>query len=152
MIVFTPQISNRLLYVLQFVFAEFSDIHYTITQSKKEFVNHKEIKINYSNEPICEDEICIQPSGFLEESGLRHFTPEVKKIHETQVLFPVENAAANVYPFDLFSALFFMISRYEEYVNTTKDQWHRFPAKASLAYQNNFLHLPIVDIWLTQFF
>ncbi len=152
MIVFTPQISNRLLYVLQFVFAEFSSIPYTITQSKEEFINHTETKINYSNEPVCKEEIHIQPSGLLEEKELRHFIPEVKTIDETLVLFPVTNADEKAYPFDIFSAIFFMISRYEEYINPSKDQWHRFPAKASLAYKANFLHLPVVDIWLQQFF
>ncbi len=152
MIVFTTQITNRLQYALQFVFAQFSNVSYQITQLKEEFKNYKGVKINYSNEPVCDDEICIQPSGFLEEIELRIFTPPIKKTNETPVLFPAENVLENAYYFDVFSAVFFMISRYEEYINKTKDRWGRFPAKESLAYQNNFLHLPVVDIWLKDLF
>ncbi len=43
-----------------------------------------------------------------------------------------------------------MLSRYEEYNNKAKDKWGRFPAKESLAYKYHFLHLPVVDIWLTE--
>ena len=50
-------------------------------------------------------------------------------------------------PFDVFSASFFLLSRYEEYLPHVKDSVGRFPVKESIAYQNNFLELPVVDLW-----
>jgi hypothetical protein len=50
-------------------------------------------------------------------------------------------------PFDVFAASFYLLSRYEEYLPHVKDEFERFPAEESLAYQNKFLELPVVDIW-----
>ena len=38
-----------------------------------------------------------------------------------------------------------MLTRWEEYVNKTRDIHNRFPAYASLAYKNNFLNRPVVN-------
>lgn len=46
---------------------------------------------------------------------------------------------------DIFGSIFFMLTRYEEYVKPDRDQFDRFPATASLAYQEGFLHRPIVN-------
>ncbi len=152
MIVFTTHITQRLRYVLQFVFTQFSSVSYQLTQLKEEFISYTGAKINYSDDSVCDDEIHILPSGFLTEKEVHFFTPEVTVIDDTPMLFLAKKNAANTYPFDIFSAAFYMLSRYEEYGNKAKDQYGRFPAKKSLAYQHNFLHLPIVDIWLTEFF
>ena len=44
-----------------------------------------------------------------------------------------------------------MISRYEEYLPHVKDEFERFPAEESLAYQNRFLDKPVIDIWAYKF-
>ena len=49
---------------------------------------------------------------------------------------------------DLFGSAFFMLSRYEEAVKPDRDNYDRFPATASLAYQEGFLHRPIVNEYL----
>ncbi len=46
---------------------------------------------------------------------------------------------------DIFASSFFMLTRWEEYVNKTRDKHNRFPAYASLAYKNNFLDRPVVN-------
>ena len=46
---------------------------------------------------------------------------------------------------DIFATLFFMLTRWEEYVNKSRDEHQRFPHTASLAYQSDFLHRPIVN-------
>src|SRR5690606_38422670 len=50
-------------------------------------------------------------------------------------------------PFDIFSASFMLLSRYEEYLPHVKDSVGRFPVKESLAYKNDFLEIPVVDLW-----
>jgi len=49
---------------------------------------------------------------------------------------------------DIFGSAFFMLSRYEEAVKSERDAYDRFPATASLAYQADFLHRPIVNEYL----
>lgn len=46
---------------------------------------------------------------------------------------------------DIISSAFFMLSRWEEYRNPTRDDHGRFQAKESLAYKNKFLEKPIVN-------
>ena len=46
---------------------------------------------------------------------------------------------------DIFASSFFMLTRWEEYVNKTRDKHNRFPASASLAFKNGFLHRPVVN-------
>lgn len=46
---------------------------------------------------------------------------------------------------DVFGSAFFMLSRYEELVVPERDNYDRFPATASIAYQADFLYRPIVD-------
>ncbi|WP_339226793.1 polysaccharide deacetylase family protein [Oceanobacillus sp. FSL K6-2867] len=46
---------------------------------------------------------------------------------------------------DIFASSYFMLSRWEEYVNRRRDFHNRFSAKSSVAYKNNFLDRPIVN-------
>jgi len=48
-------------------------------------------------------------------------------------------------PLDIFGAAFFMLTRYEEVVKSDRDEHDRFPAWASLAFQEGFLERPIID-------
>jgi hypothetical protein len=54
-------------------------------------------------------------------------------------------------PFDLFSASFYLITRYEEWLPFIPDQYGRYAHTNSVAYKNNFLHLPLVQLWLLEF-
>lgn len=49
---------------------------------------------------------------------------------------------------DIFGSAFFMLTRYEEVARAEYDQYGRFPAKSSLAYQEGFLERPIIDEYL----
>ncbi|MDW8230426.1 MAG: polysaccharide deacetylase family protein [Saprospiraceae bacterium] len=46
---------------------------------------------------------------------------------------------------DLFASTFFMLTRWEEAVSPVRDAYGRFPASASLAYREGFLHRPVVN-------
>ncbi|MBF0235164.1 MAG: hypothetical protein HQK65_19340 [Desulfamplus sp.] len=51
-------------------------------------------------------------------------------------------------PLDIFGSAFFMLTRYEEVVKPERDEHNRFPAWASLAFQENFLDRPIINEYL----
>jgi hypothetical protein len=67
------------------------------------------------------------------------------------VIYGVPEHAAQVIelridlPIDIFGSAFFMLSRYEEIVRSDRDRHDRFPAAASLAFQERFLERPIID-------
>ncbi|MCU0363880.1 MAG: polysaccharide deacetylase family protein, partial [Bacteroidales bacterium] len=50
-------------------------------------------------------------------------------------------------PFDIFSAAFYLVTRYEEYSAENRDEHGRYMASASLAFRNGFLQLPVIDMW-----
>ncbi|MGI6436212.1 MAG: polysaccharide deacetylase family protein [Syntrophomonadaceae bacterium] len=49
---------------------------------------------------------------------------------------------------DIFGSAFFMLTRYEEYVKPDRDQHCRFPASASLSWQEGFLERPIINEYI----
>ncbi len=46
---------------------------------------------------------------------------------------------------DVIAGSFFMLTRWEEYVNQSGDELNRFPAMASVAKKHDFLHRPVVN-------
>lgn len=50
--------------------------------------------------------------------------------------------------FDIFSAVFYLISRYEEYLPYTPDKHQRYPATQSILFKMGVLERPLVDEWL----
>lgn len=49
---------------------------------------------------------------------------------------------------DILGSCFFMLTRWEEFVNKTRDFHNRFPASASLAYKFGFLDRPVVNEYI----
>jgi hypothetical protein len=50
--------------------------------------------------------------------------------------------------FDVFSAVFYMLSRYEEYLPFEADRHGRYDAGNSLAGRKGFVDIPVVDLWV----
>ena len=57
----------------------------------------------------------------------------------------LENIPKEIEELDIFAASFFMLTRWEEFVNKSRDKHNRFPATKSLAYKEGFLDRPIVN-------
>jgi hypothetical protein len=55
------------------------------------------------------------------------------------------------YPFDIFAAVFYLLSRYEEYLPHEKDEYGRYAHENSLAYKEGFLNIPLINIWIEDF-
>jgi len=49
---------------------------------------------------------------------------------------------------DIFSSSFFMLTRWEEYINKARDKHDRFPGKESVAYKFSFLQRPVVNEYI----
>ncbi len=47
--------------------------------------------------------------------------------------------------FDLLGTIFYILTRMEEYQSSVRDEHGRFPASASHAFKNGYLHRPVVD-------
>lgn len=147
---FSPYYTPRVGYIAQIVFEVFSKLPFRFVHSEAEFLAYPGPKINYSYAGLAapEEEIFIPASGLLFECGCG--APKPKRIINGQAFpgfFPVTANRAD-FPFDLFSSVFYWLSRYEEYQPFQPDRFGRFPASQCLAYQNGILELPVVDLWL----
>ena len=61
--------------------------------------------------------------------------------------FKLEDQSTDI-PFDFFALVFYLLSRYEEYVYPDKDDHGRWASHQAVAVQGGFIHLPIIDLWL----
>lgn len=150
--IYNTELSTRLEYILNFVFVDVLSENYTIYTDVNQYLNVKGPKINYSINSIAPNEIRIYNEGFLFEKGIRNISPSILKNNELIKVFINPNANdqsdEKYIDFDIFSAIFYFISRYEEYLTFKKDEHGRFEADQSYAYKNNFLHKPLVDIYI----
>jgi len=144
LLIYLPGISPRASYVFDLIFNQELGIEYRVTTDINAFELHSEEKINYSNSPKKES-IFIKSSPLLFEDDIKKQEIKVAEKHQTKISFPNDDDDLG---FDIFSAVFYLASRYEEYLPFIPDQYGRFPASESVAFQNNFLHVPIINIWV----
>jgi len=149
-LVFTPEITSRIAYVFQFLGTRALNLSVSLTDQRSEFQQASNcLKINYGQAAVSEADLNIPATGLLSEKGIRPITPTVHKHVSTIAVFPVDDPTFDL-PFDLPSAVFYLLSRYEEYVPFTPDQHGRFPANQSFAYRHGFLDRPLINEWLLQ--
>jgi hypothetical protein len=147
LLIYTEQSSIRLQYICQHIFKERLGIPYAITSHKQSFEADNLIKINYSKGFIAN---CFQiiPHGILFENNIEEQQIHYRATDDFPVLFANNGGQLN---FDIFAASFYLLGRYEEYLPHSKDEHGRYAHTNSIAYKHNFLHLPLVDIWIEHF-
>jgi hypothetical protein len=118
-----------------------------ITQDKLFYQSCSTAKINYSNEIISDNEIQIIPHGLVFQSSIEAQTINCFDWKGVPAFFQTSSLEIS---FDLFSAAFFLIARFEEWLPNEPDHYGRYAHTSSVAFKNNFLHLPLVQIWLKE--
>lgn len=149
--IYNSEFTTRIEYILKFVIVEVLSESYEIYTDENQYLNAKGPKLNYSNKSIDPDEIRMFNEGFLAEVGTRNFEPKISKKNDFIKVFFDSNAKeedTDYIDFDLFSAIFYFISRYEEYLPFRKDRHGRFEAKQSFAYKHGFLDQALVDRYI----
>lgn len=142
-ILFSEVPSPRLEYVGTLLFVEILGVGLRITQDRALWEASDQFRIQYTRD-IHSDAFRIVPEGLLHESGIRPVKPTVATWGDLPVLFP---APEGDFPFDILSAAFYLISRYEEYLPHRVDAFGRYDHRDSLAWTGGFLDRPLVDIW-----
>ena len=144
LLLFLSKLSPRCEYIFNLIFKDEFQIDFRTTTDIVEFQHHSQEKINYSNSKISQ-EFFIKATPLLFENQIIKQHIQVAQKHGTKVIFPNDNDDIG---FDIFAATFYLISRYEEYLPFSPDQFGRFKAEDSLAFQNQFLTIPVVNIWI----
>lgn len=144
LLIYTHKITPRFTYTMRQVFTKILGIEIAFTTKVEDFIKHTDEKITYTKQPL-QNEFFVRSNDLLFEQGINDIQIQMHDWQGTPCFFPTGERSA--VPFDVFAASFYLLSRYEEYLPHVKDLHGRFSPKDSIAYQNNFLQLPVVDIW-----
>ena len=101
--------------------------------------------ISYTEQRMA-DEFHIHSGSLLFESGVEEQAVDYKEVEGLPVFFSTDQDSD--IPFDIFSAVFFMLSRYEEYLPFAPDKYGRYAAENSVCFRHNLLEKAIVDHWI----
>lgn len=144
LLIYTHKITPRFSYTMKQLFTRILGIEVSYSTKVEDFIKHSGPKITYTKQPL-QNEFFIRSNDLLYEQGINDFKIVVQDWEGVPCFFST-GERSNI-PFDIFSASFYLLSRYEEYLPHIKDVHGRFPPKESLAFQNKFLQRPVVDIW-----
>ncbi len=144
LLIYSEATSSRLTFVLGLIFRDLLGIGFKHTTDADVFRLHTGPRLSYAEKPIG-DELFIYATDLLFEKGINDQQINVFDWEDTKAFFGTHPRYS--FPFDLFAASFFLVSRYEEYLPHLKDEHQRYMPKESLAYQKGFLDKPIVNIW-----
>ena len=141
------ELNNRVYYIFRHVFSMIG-LRPILTNDKEAFISCTSIKINYSKGRF-NDEIYIRPQGMLYEKGTKHVNVKANYYKGLPVLFSCTEESD--FPFDIFTAIFYLITRYEEYLPFDTDKYGRYHPQDSVAYAYKFIEEPIVEKWVELF-
>lgn len=143
-LIYTHKITPRVRYAFKHIFTRILLIDIDFTSKIEDFVAFSGPKLSYTKIALGK-EFFIKCNDLLFQQGIGDFEIKMSKWGTTPCFF--YQGQKSTIPFDIFSASFYLISRYEEYLPHVKDKYGRFPAKQSLAFLHNFLEDPVIDIW-----
>ena len=145
MLVYTHNVTPRVRYIFNLLFTELMGIEVEFTTDSQLFNASSSAKLAYSNDRL-QDGLYIQAVELLFETGTRKVPVEVFHYRNLPAFFQGEGHI----PFDIFAASFYLVTRYEEYLPSRKDQYGRYQAKHSLAYKHGFLDKPVINLWVEE--
>nr|WP_321230978.1 polysaccharide deacetylase family protein [uncultured Psychroserpens sp.] len=144
LLVYTHKITPRVRYAFKHLCTRILGIPVSFTTKVEDFIAHDSLKMSYTRQPLS-NEVFVRNHELLFEQGISDVDINVQDWNGTKCFFPTGEKSA--LPFDIFAASFYLLSRYEEYLPHVKDEYGRFTATESLAYKENFLKQPVVDLW-----
>jgi hypothetical protein len=147
MLVYSPSIPARLRYACGFIGKELTGKAAELTDNKEIFREYTGVKINYSAERISDNECWLRPHPLLFETGIREQVIGVVEWKSNKTFFGTEGDLS----FDIFAAIFYLLSRYEEYLSHQKDAYGRYDHRNALAFREDFLDKPLINSWLRSF-
>jgi hypothetical protein len=132
----------RLRYIADIILGDILGMQWEVVTDRRKLGKHP--VINYSKEKLA-GSFKIIPESLLFEEGISQKQIIISEWKGLPVFF--QSSLDSDLPFDVFAASFFLVTRYEEYLNFKPDIHGRFPSSASISCINGFLNKPVVDLW-----
>jgi hypothetical protein len=146
-LIYSSTITPRLQYIAEFSGTGTIGKPFEITDKLDYYQHHDGFKINYSSEKIDDNEFWIRPCPLLFEEKITEQSIRCFDLDGTKFFFKTQGD----FPFDIFAAAFYLLSRYEEYLPHKKDVYGRYAHENSLAFKEGFLNQPLINQWLQLF-
>jgi len=134
-----------LRYVCDFLAERYSNLSLSIHIGPKIESNLTQIYYTKSQKHPTEKFWIPFTTGILERSDL--MPKEFEYLQQMPVLFKDPSDTS----FDLFYAIFWLLSRAEEYQISERDIHGRWKASSSLLIKHELLQLPVIDVWVEWF-
>lgn len=147
LLLYTHTVTPRLEYIVDFFSRELFDEPIEVTSSRAAYNASIQPRINYSGQAFSDNEFFIEHTSLLFEKGIRDQSIECFEVNFHKAFFQTRGD----FPFDIFAASFYLLSRYEEYLPHKKDEYGRYAHTNSLAFREGFLQQPLVNIWMEEF-
>lgn len=149
-ILLSPAINARMNYITRFLSVRLGcEIKLVKTGDfMKDNLTSDPVILNYGPKPV-DGRFSIFSEGLMFKTGIAQHETEHFREEDRNYLFRAPGGFD--LKFDLISACFFLLSRYEEYLPFEPDQYRRFEADQSLAFRHGFLEEPVIDQWLMLF-
>ncbi len=142
-LIYTDNSTTRLQYTCKFIFNELLGVTHSLTTDRHGFEKHDGPKINYSQEHF-NNAFHVTPHSLLFESAIKEQLIDCFEQDGHKAFFRTNG---NDFSFDVFASVFYLISRYEEYLPHKLDMYGRYAHENSLAYKEGFLSQPLVNTW-----
>ncbi len=147
LVVFAANSSPRLIYILDWLFGERLGIEYTLANTVADIADLS-FFIAYGR--TFPNAFNIPDANLLWEKKVTPHNIAVGEWNGDKTLYSTSGNNYSI-PFDIFSAAFFLVSRYEEYYEFKSDKHDRYPATESILHKQGLLRRPILDEWVELF-
>lgn len=146
LLIYTPHITNRIHYIMHYVFEERFGLAYKLTSNMDEYVNETSpFKIAYSPEYIQEG-MYFFACSLLFESDIKQVELHTGNYNGVSTL--LQHDKKSVLQFDVFAATFYLLSRYEEHLGKPTDKHGNYDHRNSILNLLNLLDTPIIEQWM----
>ena len=147
-LVYSHITTPRLKYICEFIFKEQLGLDFTICNDIEICKTHTGPIINYSENSSNTNHFHIPPHSLLFEKNIKKQSVTCFETNRFKAFFKIDDAD---FYFDILAASFYLLSRYEEYLPHHKDQYGRYSHENAVAFKNNFLDTPLINIWIEAF-
>ncbi|MEP6514320.1 MAG: polysaccharide deacetylase family protein [Parafilimonas sp.] len=142
-VIYCDNITSRLQYIVKTLFG----IDVTLRSCAEKQADENFPIIDYTQAKFSPASVWIRPHALLFQDDISTQNIECFEWNGLKAFFKTSGDIS----FDIFAASFYLITRYEEYLPHILDKYGRYVHTNSLAFREDFLQLPLINLWLAEF-
>lgn len=145
LLILVPKLTNRLHYIFDLILKDLLGITFKLTTDSETFASYNGPKMHYGSEQFW-NEPFQRSTNILFERNIKEQEPKIIEYNGLKAIFPVYSDSS-MFPFDIFAASFYLVTRYEEYLPHVNDKYNRFKAEDSILFKMGMIEKPLINIW-----